>query len=242
MDETARHRQEPTYDRIDTYEKVRRLVDFESGAKFRILDVGCGSGLLDDRLRRLGHEVVGLDINEVLEYDDAKYMRCDINCAWPAAEENFDLVICTDVPEHMYDPKHILAESGRVLKADGRLIFGVPNHFDLRQRLRMLLGRGIVHWDNLRCGYDAWDFPHIRFFTLPEIEARMEKEGWHMIRRQYNFMGCGIIPSCCKLLNGVLLRAWPGLFSGKFVVLAGRSDRHELAEDVIYVPKTYPGM
>jgi SAM-dependent methyltransferase len=242
MDETGLHRQLATYGELDTYEKVRRLLDFEYGTKLHILDVGCGRGVLDEHLRQLGHTVVGLDINDSLVYDNVNIIRADIVGSWPCVDGSFDLVICTDVPEHLYDPAHVLSESARVLKPDGRIIFGVPNHFDFRQRLRMLRGKGIVHWDSLQYGLQAWDFPHIRFFTLDELDQKFAHEGWRVLCHQFNFMGCGLIPSSCKSLNNILLHLSPRLFSGKFVLLAGRAEHYKNAEKDIYVPKTYPGM
>jgi SAM-dependent methyltransferase len=244
MDQTERHAKLATYNQLDVFEKIKRLIDFENCGKLRVLDVGCGQGVLDDHLRRLGHEVVGLDINDDLELAPPNYIQCDINQLWPVDERSFDLVICTDVPEHMYDPEHVLRESERVLKTDGRLIFGVPNHFDLRQRLRSLQGKGILHWDSVQYNLDAWNFPHIRFFTLDDLDRKFPQRGWRILRHQFNFMGCGLIPSFFEPLNAVLLRMFPTIFSGKFVVLACRAKERseEPAEKDVYVPRTLPGM
>ncbi len=191
MDQTQLHKELITYGQLDTFEKIKRLINFESGSKFKVLDVGCGQGILDEHLRKLGHEVVGLDIHQELLLLPPRYIKCDINKAWPVEDKCFDLVICTDVPEHMYDPGHVLKESERVLKMNGRLIFGVPNHFDLRQRLRMLVGKGIVHWDCVQYKEEAWTFAHIRFFTLADLHRKFTESGWKILRQQFNFMGGG---------------------------------------------------
>ena len=244
MNQTQLHEELATYGRLDTYEKVKRLINFETGDKLKILDVGCGRGILDEHLRRLGHEVTGLDIQQDLPLLPPNFIKCDINQTWPVPDRGFDLIICTDVPEHMYDPAHVLRESDRVVKAEGRLIFGVPNHFDLRQRLRMLFGKGIVHWDSLQYGLEAWTFPHIRFFTLADLHEKFAKNGWKISRRQFNFMGCGLVPSFFRPLNAFLLRICPKLFTGKFVILAHRAEerKDQPPEKDIYVSYTFPGM
>jgi SAM-dependent methyltransferase len=220
MDPAEYHQQHQTFESADSYQKVKCLLDFENGKKFRVLDVGSGSGSLGKKLIGLGHQVVGFDVNpEALKQPWA--VLSDITKDWPVEEESFDVVICTDVAEHLEDPAHILRQAKKVLKPDGNLIFGVPNHFDLRQRLRMLFGGGIVHWDNLRHGQRADSYMHLRFFTLRDLEQLFYRENFFMEKVQYNFMGGGIIPSRIlpNFIRKFLLNAWPGLFSGKFIFL-----------------------
>lgn len=220
MDQSDFYKLYATFEASETYEKVRRLLNFETAEKFNILDVGSGSGELGKKLLSLGHRVTGLDINK--EALLAPWVKeADITKAWSAAPASFDLVICCDVAEHVADPPHILNQAKLVLKPAGRLIFGVPNHFDLRQRLRLLFGGGIVHWDNLRHNQRAWDYAHIRFFTLWELKKMFEENGFFIEAEQYNFMGGGLVPARLtpRWLKKLLVRAWPGLFSGKFIFL-----------------------
>jgi 2-polyprenyl-3-methyl-5-hydroxy-6-metoxy-1,4-benzoquinol methylase len=243
MDEASYHRAVNIFSPADVYEKIRRLVDFEQGPKLKILDVGSGSGNLDSHLRDIGHSVKELDIAS-REHVSQDFIACDINKIWPVSDKDFDLVICTDVPEHLYDPKHILDESSRVLKMGGKLIFGVPNHFDFRQRLRMLFGKGIVHWDQVaRFKETAWDYSHIRFFTLSELTGYFKQSGWNIVKMQLNFMGGGIFPSRLmpKFLKKILLKCWPNVFSGKFVFLLSRSAQAEVI-DIILIPYTPLGL
>lgn len=244
MNQSEFHKNQAIFSKQDSYEKVRRFLDFESGAKLKILDVGSGSGALGKKLLSLGHEVVGLDIN--LEAAKEPWVvSCDISKQWPVEAASFDLVICLDVAEHLENPEHILNEAKRVLKDSGKLIFGVPNHFDLRQRLRILFGKGIVHWDNLRHNQRAWSYAHIRFFSLPELKAMFGQNNWTIVKSQFNFMGGGIIPSrfTPKLIKIFLVRHWPNLFSGKFIFLLSQKSL-ETAEkqDQIIIPYTPKGL
>jgi SAM-dependent methyltransferase len=243
MNQTEYHAQNITYDAGNSYEKVKRLLDFEHGPKLRILDVGSGSGLLGEKLLSFGHIVTGLDVNKSAA-DRVWVKMCDITRPWPVDAQSFDMVICTDVAEHLERPEYILTEARRVLKSNGVLIFGVPNHFDIRQRLLQLFGKGIVHWDNLRHGQTAWSYAHLRFFTLPDLHQFFHQYGWTIIESQFNFMGAGIVPN--RLPNFIklwLLRLWPNLFSGKFIFLLKlKHSVYRDDESKIFIPGTPPGL
>ena len=243
MDQTEWHQSKKTFHEIDNYEKVKRLVDFEQGPKLSILDVGCGPGVLGRHLRNLGHTVTGLDIYTDQTADKDHIINCDINLAWPVADASVDIVITTDVPEHVYDPTHILHEAYRILKPNGKLIFGVPNHFDLRQRLHTLLGRGIIHWDHVRFDESGWNYAHIRFFTLPELYAGFRANSWNPDISQFNFMGGGIIPTrfTPSFIRRFLVKTWPNLFSGKFIFLLSKK-MDETDNKSIYLTKTPKGL
>ncbi len=243
MDQTTWHQSKKIFHAVDSYEKVKRLLDFEGDKKFKILDVGCGPGMLGNHLRNLGHTVIGLDIYTEPAVENKDIINCDINLKWPVEDGNFDLVIATDVPEHVYDPAHILREATRVLNSTGKLIFGVPNHFDLRQRIRTLLGKGIIHWDHIRFGENSWNYAHIRFFSLVELYTTFRANGWGADISQFNFMGCGIIPTrfTPTFIRLWLLKSWPNLFSGKFIFLLSK-EINSSNNKFIYLTKTPKGI
>lgn len=240
MNQTEFHSNKPTSTEQNTFEKVKRLINFKA-SQLAILDVGCGMGSLPNELASMGHNVTGLDIGNITA-SNWKFIQTDINSHWPVEAQSFDVVICTDVPEHMYDPEHILNESKKVLNETGKLIFGVPNHFDLRQRLRTLFGKGIVHWDAIKHNETAWNFAHIRFFTHKELIKKFTELDWQIEKAQFNFMGAGILPS--RLLPGfikkLLLKISPGLFSGKFIYLLNKGFGNENTEN-IYISTTPQG-
>jgi 2-polyprenyl-3-methyl-5-hydroxy-6-metoxy-1,4-benzoquinol methylase len=99
------------------------------GARF--LDVGCAIGALVAGLRAGGVEASGLDVcREAAEY--ARSVRSLPvfsgtleEAAYPTG--SFDFVHASHVIEHLNDPAGFLAEIGRVLKPDGRLVLVTPN-------------------------------------------------------------------------------------------------------------------
>ena len=249
------HRKVDTFTPMDNYEKIRRLFDFERGG-LKILIVGSGFGELDERLRSLGNTVVGMDINVSEKNHSAGerggFIECDITAPWPEQLRGagFDLAVMTDVPEHVYDPKFLIDEAARVLAPNGKIIFGVPNAFDIRQRIALLRGKGIVHWDNLRYGEPAWRYAHVRFFTFGDVLDIVNASGWRAERVQLNFMSGGIVPRRMlpPFVRRALLKFWPGLFSGKFIVLMSRDEERGAGSligskpDLILIDHTPPGV
>jgi len=97
----------------------------------QVLDVGCGTGSNLRLLVELGFgDVTGLDRSEdAIRWCREKQLpaveRGDL-CALPFPEDHFDLVIATDVLEHIDEPDAGVAELRRVLRPGGTLIVTVP--------------------------------------------------------------------------------------------------------------------
>jgi SAM-dependent methyltransferase len=107
---------------------VRSLVRKYALPGLPILDAGCGTGL---NLRHLPAGSIGLDINprnvETVS-QRLPHQRCvlgDVE-AMPFEEDAFGTVVCTEVLEHVPDPRRALAEIRRVLVPGGVLIGSVP--------------------------------------------------------------------------------------------------------------------
>ena len=105
----------------------------KNNLKISILDAGCGEGFMSGFLyEKLGDtvEITGLEYTaEALEIakkanPKIKYIQGDI-MDMPFASDNFDIVLCTEVLEHLSDPTNAVKELERVTK--GTLILSVPN-------------------------------------------------------------------------------------------------------------------
>ena len=102
----------------------------------RVLDVGCGGGLLAEEFARLGCMVVGVDPSEAsLAAARAHAARqglaigyqCSTGEALPFADASFDVVYCCDVLEHVTDWRQVIAETARVLRAGGIYLYDTIN-------------------------------------------------------------------------------------------------------------------
>ncbi len=129
---------DPSWDYYPTYiaklEAVRRWLD-SLPAGTRVLDAGCGEGVLvdeyADRLR-----IEGLDSNYCSER-----VRAGSLTQLPYEDDCFDRALCLDVLEHLtFDEQPLaLAELHRVLRPGGELLVSIPNLAHLQSRLHFLL-------------------------------------------------------------------------------------------------------
>ena len=109
---------------------VRRLLDRYCDKSGRILDVGCGTGLMVESLLEWGRDVVGLDLRpEGLQRTRRAFPRAGMVQAeateLPFAGESFRVVMLLDVLEHV-DDHRLLEEVHRVLEPGGVAIITVP--------------------------------------------------------------------------------------------------------------------
>ena len=103
----------------------------------KILDIGCGGGILAEALAQRGARVTGIDMAE-MSLEVARMHRVesglDIDYQRVTAEEfaarnpgEFDIVTCLEMLEHVPDPTSIIAAAARALKPDGRLVLSTLN-------------------------------------------------------------------------------------------------------------------
>jgi 2-polyprenyl-3-methyl-5-hydroxy-6-metoxy-1,4-benzoquinol methylase len=95
-----------------------------------VLDVGVNGGTIALPLVKLGCYVKGIDIvPELVEKAKERGIFAEIgeaeNLEFP--DNKFDVVICSEVLEHLYDPLPAIEEAYRVLKPGGRYIITVPH-------------------------------------------------------------------------------------------------------------------
>lgn len=103
----------------------------------RVLDLGCGGGILSESLARQGGHVTGLDISdEIIQIatQHARKMHLDIQYFNLSAEafaekhpESFDVISCMEMLEHVPDPISIIQACNTLLKPGGHLFLSTLN-------------------------------------------------------------------------------------------------------------------
>ena len=123
----------------------RKLFAQLIGKNHAVLEVGCRAGNLTQHYLE-GNRVTGLDVdrNALRLFEERLGLKghwVDVDSEpFPFPRESFDVVVFSEVMEHLRFPQKALKEIACVLKPAGRLIGSVPNAFRLRNRLRFLRG------------------------------------------------------------------------------------------------------
>jgi SAM-dependent methyltransferase len=93
----------------------------------RILDIGCGAGLLFDALEQFGH-VEGIESDRIAVEQSGRW-RSRIHLGTLdtfTADSAFDLILALDVVEHVRTPETMLRQAARLLAPDGRMLITTP--------------------------------------------------------------------------------------------------------------------
>lgn len=122
---------------------LKLLEKHENG---RVLDIGCGDGLISTLIANVTKaKVYGVDISRKALSKAKKKgiitraMNVDKQ-GFPFEEESFDAVFCGDLLEHLYDTENLLENVRKILKPNGYLIISVPNIASWYNRGFLLLG------------------------------------------------------------------------------------------------------
>ena len=159
-------------------ERISFIVE-NVGKGNRVLDLGCRYGELTSYYAKK-NEVIGVDIDEnALKICEQKlgiktYLQ-NLNERLEFDDNSFDVVILSEVLEHLPYPDITLGEVNRVLKEKGILVGSVPNGTRIKNRLRFLF-KGIIESDRT----------HIQYFSQKSLRHLLEK---HFSSIEMNLIG-----------------------------------------------------
>ena len=159
----------------------------------KVLDVGCGEGRHSiSAYIETGAQVTGVDLSatdletaknrlkENLEYLDqqpegegyCEFQEGDAT-SLPFEDASFDVVICSEVLEHIPDYSKVLAEINRVLKPNGIMAISVPRAWP-----------EAICWRLSKAYYQA-EGGHIRIFNAQQLLSEVEDIGWERFARHW---------------------------------------------------------
>ncbi len=146
----------------------------------KILDIGCGLGNKTYFLEKNNY-LVGCDISlgclkKAKEHNSLLAVNSDAE-KLPFRNQVFDVVICSEVLEHLINPQNVINEIKRVAKKDARIILTVPNHFSLNNRINLLFGNGLEEKVGWNSKYFEYNTPHLRFFTWKGFNKFLDNHG-----------------------------------------------------------------
>ncbi|MBC8095999.1 MAG: class I SAM-dependent methyltransferase [Akkermansiaceae bacterium] len=140
-----------------------------------ILEVGCGDGSFTRNLAEHSSRVTAVDISaSQIERNkraqpEIKFVQHDVAQRFPFANGAFDVIWCSEVLEHLFDPGFAVREMQRVLAPGGRLLLTVPYHGVIKDVLIALF-----KWDE----HFSPTNPHIRFFTRKTLSQLAASAGF----------------------------------------------------------------
>lgn len=136
----------------------------------RILDVGCGDMYLAKELPE--YEWTGLDART--SGNTGRAINHDIESFPYPVESGFDVVLCTEVLEHVFDPLRITKEIRRLIKPSGTYVLSTPN-FDWFENFTGVFRHIVYHTER------SWTKEHIHCYTRQAHEQILEKCGFKMV-------------------------------------------------------------
>lgn len=182
---------------------VESLLRNDKGQK--IVDVGCGRGTVLIHLKKHGFVVSGCDIstdtvNELTRQGYDSFI-CDLES--DPLPGKYDVIMCLEVLQQVFDPVKIIGAFKYALYAKGRVIISVPNEFHILSRIKLILGKShLGHFEE----------SHIRLFSPKRAKELFEKTGMKITKS----IPVSIFPPQWKFIQSlgkILARLMPGLFS-----------------------------
>ncbi|HET7409226.1 MAG TPA: bifunctional 2-polyprenyl-6-hydroxyphenol methylase/3-demethylubiquinol 3-O-methyltransferase UbiG [Paracoccaceae bacterium] len=170
---TAQHGRDP---------KARRALD-----GLRVLDIGCGGGLLTEPMARLGAEVMGADAgaeNIAAAKAHARQTGLEIDYRVTTAEalavagEDFDVVLNMEVIEHVADPRGYLDACARLVRPGGLMLTSTINRTAKAWAMAVVGAERVLRW--LPPGTHDWR----KFVTPDELFAMLSRAGLTPVDRK----------------------------------------------------------
>ena len=168
---------------VGTIKKIKKVAEIIADykkkplEKVKILDIGCGGGLLSEPMRRLGAEVVGIDASEKninVAKLHAKKNNLDIKYLCTSPEKfkinnKFDVILNMEIVEHVEDVNFFLKSCSKLLKKNGIMFVATLNKTFKSYIFAIIGAEYILRW--LPIGTHEWEK-----FIKPEELIKIQKK------------------------------------------------------------------
>lgn len=160
-------------------EKIAFIKKYLGNSKLKILDIGCSDGLFSEKIQKMGHEVVGVDISEdvlaLAKKRGIQTVKLDVEKEeFPFQANSFDVIILGDIIEHIFDTDVLLEKCRKVLVPQGRLFISTPNVASFARRC--MLAVGVSPFLEYSIQLPTNNLPsvgHIRYYTFENLRKQL---------------------------------------------------------------------
>lgn len=206
--------------------KWRLLTMLIGDSRKLLLDCGCSSGELAQFLITKGFRVTGVEKDAataaIARTEGLTVVVGDLadrNC-WQRAGKGFEVVLFSDVIEHLEDPGQALEVAKAHIATGGVLIFSVPNIAYWKMRRDLMRGRWTYEEEGILDRTHRWFYTRKTFFGLLaehglEVDEWLPLPGW-----------VSNLPRRRRLIHAALAAARPELFAINFLIRARCREPH----------------
>jgi len=208
-------KKENVYGHLRRYKFITSSIKKYSNTKKKttVLDIGCGTGeMITLPIAEEGYNVTGIDIDEKSIkkakekniYSNTSFICGDLKNNLP--EKKFDIIICSEVLEHLTNPGETLNELRRLMKKDSLLIITIPNGYGpfeiektfldksgLRTLGKKIFRKGGKTSDNKITMTENLESRHIQFFTLNRFENMIKDSELIIVEKEKSSFLAGLI-------------------------------------------------
>lgn len=176
-----------------------------------VLDVGCATGAVAERLKKIGCTVVGLELDpeavKIAKKHCEKVYRVDLEKLNTLPfNKNFDYILFMDLIEHLRNPENIIRIVRKYLNRNGKIVFSIPNIAFIGVRKSLLFG----NFDYQDTG--LLDRTHVRLYT--------KKSAFELL------YGCDLnVESCTAISNFIRIP-----FFGKYLNHIPKNIQHSITQ------------
>jgi SAM-dependent methyltransferase len=168
----------------------------------KVLDIGCYTADLL-KLLPVSVDYYGIDSDEnalkIAHERGAKISKIDLENEEIPLDQKFDIIIITELLEHLKDPEKLILQIKHLLKENGVVLISLPNECTLYHRLKVLIGKGI----------DGTGFSphyHLHFPTIKQNVEFLEKH-FKILKKGY-WYHLGVGGKLEKLISKIPDRFW----------------------------------
>jgi ubiquinone/menaquinone biosynthesis C-methylase UbiE len=194
--------------------RVKAILHFlDTGPHDAVLEIGCGAGNVLEQIP--SDRLHGVDLStfllkksrQRLAHCQAKLSQAD-GSQLPFANGQFGRLVCTEVLEHVLDPRQVVGEMARVAVANATVVISVPNEVGINRVKGVIRTLGLSRWllqgsgDSYKSPDKMTDEWHLHDFDLALLQ---EISKGILLIRQIKAIPFGFIPLryvvCCQVIG-----------------------------------------